>query len=562
MSKSGRRGFCRALGGLACLGLGGCKIEPILGIADEREALPLAFPDLPPQIPDQLEDAETTLRALTEELLQREIPRLTSGGLRERASGDPSAVSHFVELMRGFGLAPAGNRGGWVQPVMLDIVEPTGDVARVRLRPESEAPFKPAEAPPKEEETPPTEAETASKAGETPPEGEAPPEGETPEPAPPPKEPDAPPEPEPELPSRAIELGALGAFRQRGDAVAHERLLLGPVLSYETPLPASPLAGRVAVFRAPKGLDLSSDDAPARVDTLMSTVRDTGAVGCLLLTRDDGPGIERFRELWQRQVRRAGAGDEALLIEGLVAAEARKPIEAALGDDEAWMLEVNLATHSYVVESHNVLGRVTGREQPDEAVVLTCAWDTPDPRMAELHTIRLLATLGAFFQLAEWSRRSTPTPYSLVLLLTADAGLAAGQSVHAAWSANYGAETVALVALDRPMTSRMPAAVLSGHYDAGVAELARRVVAADGRELLLDDQLSMPSLAPYLRYPAPVMTIGAGDPDTIVDVNGSGDADEDEGEGEATAAAESPLDGLHADIRLLRNLVLALAARR
>ncbi|WP_146661067.1 hypothetical protein, partial [Enhygromyxa salina] len=138
MSGSSRRDFCRGLGGLACLGLGGCRIDPILGIRSEDDALPLAFPELPPQIPDQLADAETTLRALTEQLLERELPRLTTGDLGERPCEDPAAVKHLLELMRNFGLSPSGNRGGWVQPVMLDLVEPTGGPAVVGIRPGSE----------------------------------------------------------------------------------------------------------------------------------------------------------------------------------------------------------------------------------------------------------------------------------------------------------------------------------------------------------------------------------------------------------------------------------------
>src|SRR5690606_13651678 len=145
---------------------------------------------------------------------------------------------------------------------------------------------------------------------------------------------------------------------------------------------------------------------------------------------------------------------------------------------------------------------------PDEAVVLTCAWDTPNRAMIETDTLRLLASMAAFAQLADWSRRSTPPRYSLLLLLTADAGFAAGQTVHAAWASSFGTQTKALLALDRPTIGEpLPAVTLSGHFDSASAELVRSVIAADNRDLLLADQLTMPSLAPYLRYQAPVMAV-------------------------------------------------------
>jgi hypothetical protein len=531
VSRTGRRGFCRALGALACVGVGGCKIEPILGLESEPIPLSPSYPDLPPQIPDQLEDAETTLRALTEKVLEHEIPLLTSGGLAERPSEDPAAVAHLVDLMRSFGLAPAGNRGGWLQPVMLDIVEPTGETPTIVLRPETEAPA--SKLP----------SSSATPAGPNQPATPASPAGVEPPP-----------------PSRAVELRELGAFRQRGAAVPHQSLLVGSIRDYRTPLSSEAVAGRIAVFRAPAELSLDDGDAPAHVDSLMASVRDAGALGCLLLTDDEGPALERFRTIWQRQVRRAGSDEQAMLIEGVLGKQGRERLGQLLRGDETWALDVDLATRSYQVETHNILGRVTGRERPDEAIVLTCAWDTPDPMMAEIDSIRLLTSLAAFYQLAEWSRRSSPPRYSLVLLLTADAGFAAGQSVHAAWSATYGAETKAMLALDRPTTRPLPAVELSGHYDAATAELARRVVAADGRDLLLADQLAMPSLAPYLRYPAPVMTIGAPRPEAIEE-HGLEVTDE-EADGPRMQQSDGPLAGLYTDVRLLRNLILALAARR
>lgn len=514
-----RREFCRALGSLACLGLGGCKIEPILGIESEELRLPPAYPDLPAQIPDQLADAETTLRALTEQLLAREQAPFITGDLRERPSQDPRATSHLIEVMRRCGLSPAGNRSGWLQPVMLTIVEPTGAAAMIRLRPEA-APLPTPEP--------------------------------TPEPAP---------EPAPEL---MIDLAPLGAFRQRGAATPHTALPLGPVLDWKTPLVSEKLAGRVALFRAPAELDLDDPDAAAHIDVLLSSVRDAGAIGCLLLTNDEGPAIDRLRAQWQRQIRRPGGSEQAMLIEGLLGKAARTAIVEALRGDKRWVLDLDLATRNYEVESHNVLGSVLGRGHPDEAVVLTCAWDTPDPLTAEVDTTRLLTSLATFFQLAEWSRRSTPAKYSLILLLTANAGLAAGTAVHATWTVEFGARTKAVLALDQPTHDLLPAIVLSGHYDPVTAEIVRRVVSADGRDLLLVDQLSLPSLAPYLRYPAPVMTIGAPDPDALsLPVQNtsrvSDPSDPSDTSDPVSPTTEDPLAGLFADVRLLRNLLLALA---
>lgn len=508
-----RRQFVRKLGGLAALSLGGCKIEPILDLPPSTVTLPLWFPDLPPQIPDQLQDAETTLRTTTDALLDRELPLLLGGELRERASDDGGAINHMLGLLRSFGLDPAGNRGGWLLPVPLEIVEPTGAAPRVTLRPESEAPS-PAGQPPTSED------------------GDDPPK------------------------RQALELAELGAFRQRGLAAPHQSLLVATIRDYQTPLTSDGYAGRVALVRAPKDLDLAHPDSPARVDQLLSSVRDVGALGCLLLTNADADAIQRFRSRWQRQVRRPGGRAEAMLIEGVLGAEGRAAIERTRPRDESWVLDLALGTRQYGLESQNILGRITGREHPDEAVVLTCSWDTPDPTELETHTLRLLATLGAFAQLAEWSRRSSPPRYSLILLLTADAGIAAGQAVHAAWSNEFGTKTVALLALDRPTLEPLPAVTLSGHFDAAAAELARGVVTADGRDLLLTEQLAMPSLAPYLRHPAPVLEIGAPDPAALEDPRYS-TADPNQ-----STPDTDPRAGLHADIRLLRNLMLALAARR
>jgi hypothetical protein len=525
VSESSRRRFMGGLTGLAALSLGGCKIEPILDLPPSADSLPLWFPDLPPQIPDELADAETSLRASTDALFDRELPRLVHGELRERPSEDPKAISHLLGLLRSFGLDPAGNRGGWLLPVPLDIVEPSGAEPRVTLRPQSESPT--------------IELDDLG------------------DPRAPgaPGAPDDPDEPDLEAPvveRRALDLAELGAFRQRGLATSHQSLLVTTVRDFQIPLASEGLVGRVALVRAPKDLDLAHVDAPGRVDQLFAALRDIGAIGCLLLTSAGSESIQRFRQLWQRQVRRPGGQTDAMLIEGVIGAEGRAAIERARPRESAWVLDLALATRQFNVESQNILGRIIGRERPDEAVVLTCSWDTPDGVSLELHTRRLLATLGAFAQLAEWSRRSTPPRSSLILLLTVDAGFGAGQSVHAAWANEYGTRTSTLLALDRPTLEPLPAVTLSGHFDAAAAEVVRGVIAADGRDLLLTEHLAMPSLAPYLRHSAPVLEIGAPDPDALERPPGS----------EPGSLETDPRAGLHADVRLLRNLMLALAARR
>jgi hypothetical protein len=548
VSASDRREFVRRLAGLTALALSGCKIEPIRRLPPSTEDLPLQFPDLPVLIPDQLEDAEVTLTALTDALLDAELELLLTGALSERPSESSETVTHLLAVMRRFGLEPAGHRGGWLLPVPLDVVEPTGFTPRVDLRPESEAPA--SETPdsgPSDSRPPDSQAADPSDAdaNDTAPDPDTPRDPDA-------QDTDAPAAEGPPEPRLGVELASLGAFRQRGSATAHAGLLVGPIRRFETPLAPEQYAGRVALVQVPKGLDLRTREALAEVDLLFSTVREAGAIGCLLLTHADAETLDRFRLRWQRQVRRAGARPDALLIEGLLGAEGRAVVEALELRQQPWVLDVALATRQFEIESHDILGRVTGREHPDEAIVLTCSWDTPDPATAEIDTLRLLATLAAFAQLAEWSRRSTPPRYSVILLLTADAGFAAGQSVHAAWASSFGTEVSVMLALDHPTTRTLPAVSLSGHFDAALAELVRGVVAADGRDLLLAEQLAMPSLTPYLRYPSPILAIGAPAPDALGDLA----ADE---------LGDQPRDlreGIHQDVRLLRNLMLALAARR
>lgn len=515
-----RRGFCRAVGSLACVGLGGCKIEPILSIESEDPVRPHAFPDPPPQIPDQLADAETTLRVLTEQLLEREQGPLTTGDLRERPSEDAGVVPHLQELIQRFGATAAGEDGSWLQLVVLDIVEQDGAAAKVRLRRKTAA----------------DDLEQAS-------EGAAEQGGE------PAAEQGSEPAAEQED-ERAVDLTAIGAFRQLGPSERHVGLPLGPVLDYPTTLVSEKLEGRVALVRAPAELDLEDPSAPAHVDVLLASIRDAGAHGCLLLTDDEGPAIDRFRARWQRQVRDVGGGAPPMPIEGLVGKAAQAAILAAQRDDAAWVLDVDLATRNYQLQAHNLLGAVVGRERAEEAVILTCAWDTPDPSTAETDTTRLLITLATFFQIAEWSRRSTPPKCSVILLATVDAGLSAGTTVHATRVAELGIRTKAVIALDRPTREPGPAVVLSGRYHSSTAELARRAVSADGRDLLLADRLALPSLVPYLRLPGQVMTIGTPEPDAPA-TPASSESPE--------LAAEPAIDTLLADVRVLRNLVLALA---
>lgn len=239
-------------------------------------------------------------------------------------------------------------------------------------------------------------------------------------------------------------------------------------------------------------------------------------------------------------------------IEGILGKAAQTAIVEARRESETLVLDVDLATRNYQLQAHNLLGAVIGRERPEEAVILTCAWDTPDPATAEVDSTRLLTSLATFFQLAEWSRRSTAPERSVILLLTVDAGLSAGTSVHADRAAELAVRTNAVVALDRPTREQLPAVVLSGRYDSATAELARRVVSADGRDLLLADQLELASLTPYLRQSMQVMTIGAPDPEALAPATSTPSTP-------LEPVAEDPTTALLADVRMLRNLLLALA---
>lgn len=565
--------------GLLPLAVAGCKIEAILDLPPSPDRRRLDFPDLPPKIPDQLEDAEATLQALTDELFAAEIPRLTQGDLREREIGDEYAVHHFEQLLRSFGLQPAGPRGGWRQAVELRSIEPAGREPTVVLRAESLAPAFTEPEPehaagpstdeaPKQPEAP--KASSSPEAAESP---VAPAEGEGPETA------DG--EAEPEL---AVALHAHGAFRQLGSPSLHVGLPTGKVLQDADKLPKTGIRGRVVWLRAPKDFDALADEAPARFDSMVAKLREAGAVGCVLLTRDEGSGVARFRERWRRILRRADdVPSDALLIAGLLDRAGSERVEELLLPREVRVLDVDLGTRERSIETHNVIGRMVGRERPGEAVILTCAWDTPQAMHQDRDTLRLLASLGAVRQLADWQRRSTRSFRSIVVLLTADGGIGAGQLEHARWSSVEGTRPTVVFALDRPTQGEpLPAALLAGLVDEQTQAIAEDVLANDGRDLLLGEELTMPSLAPYLRYQHPVMAIGEPPPEVIEELELS-PAPEPEAEAETPEGGETgetggtggeemaetdseaeaqPLEALQSDVRMLRNLSLALAARR
>ncbi|NVB40248.1 hypothetical protein G6O69_20565 [Pseudenhygromyxa sp. WMMC2535] len=635
----GRRAFLRHTTALLAAALGGCKIEAIGQLPPSREQPPRAFPDLPPKIPDALADAEDSLRALTEELLSQQIPLFTQGALREREIGDGLAVYQLEELLAEQGFVPAGPGGGWRQPVAFVVIEPTGGEAKVVLR--SEAAPAAVEVPDAAE----LGADLEDERGETETEAEA--DAETkaerpkrsskpalspsagagedtagviavPEGAPTPASPPGPiasldpaaapataPPPDPLAPPTldpaagdpgaglpppaetpfAAELTALGAFRQIGTPSVVAGLLASPILDYATRLPRQIVAGRVLWMRAPEGFDALAADAPERLEAAFAAARDAGAVGCVLLSDDPGPGVLRFREQWAEQRLRADdlSTDDMLLV-GLLGAEGSTLVETAMLPGEVRVVDVDLAQRQRNLEGHNLMARLVGRERPSEVVILTCAWDTPSALTQERDTLRLLATLGAAAQLASWQRRSTRSYRSLMILLTADGGIGAGQLEHARWSASQGMRPTVVLALDRPTQGGpSPALLVTGHFDETVATIDQAVVDREKRELLFTDELSMPTLAPYLRWQHPVMTVGEPPDELLADLAlepptqaepDQGQADQgqaDQGQADQGEASGQPqandqpggfdLDDLHVDIQLLRNLMLALGAR-
>ena len=97
-----------------------------------------------------------------------------------------------------------------------------------------------------------------------------------------------------------------------------------------------------------------------------------------------------------------------------------------------------------------------------------------------------------------------------------------------------------MIAFDRIEADVAPAEILlAGHFDARVSELAERSVRQNGRTLRIGKELTLPSLAPYLRTRIPVMTIGAAPGSPV-----------------ATIGTRA---GLHSQVRLARNILLALA---
>jgi len=481
---AGRRRFIRWLG-LGPLAQVACKIEAILDLPPVPEVERPSFPEPPPRIPEQLADAEEFLHAGLEAFFAREGPYL-QGELRQRSPEQPHTPEHLIALLQGFGLEAAGPRGGWLQPVALRLVEHPADAAVVvRVRPEHPGNTDAAVVP--------------------------------------------------------IDLSEYGAFRQRR-AGRIDGLLLAGVRQVGEPLPRELVAGRVVLLRAAKELDMTSDAALEQLDGLAALARQSGAAGCVVLTACADDALVRLRERWSRQFH-LGETSEAdeLVLEGVLAASGSERLVAALASAPSWVLDADLGLRERTVVSHNVIGRIAGRELPGEAAVVVCAWDTPGGGEGRPETLRLLASLATLAQLVEWQRRGAQPRRSIVVVFAVDAGLGAGQLEHARWSTGAGVQPTSLVAFDRLVADVVaPQLLLSGHFDAKVGEMAERCVREDGRGLQFGKELTLPSLSPYLRTAIPVMTIGA-----AVDA--------------APAASATAWAGLHAEVRLLRNLLLALA---
>lgn len=475
---SSRRRFLHLLG-TAPLGLAACKVEPILDLPPPPDPEQSLYVEPPPRIPDQLEDAEALLEASLAAFLAREQPYL-SGQLRERLPEHTRASEHLVALLQVLGLEPAGPRGGWLQDVELRLVEQAPDLAPlVVLRREGE-------------------------------------------------------------PAESLELATQGAFRQRR-AGAVESLLLTSIRTLGEPLPRESIAGRIVPLRI--DAPLRASELLEQLDASAALVRQGGAAGLMLLSSAPPDVIDELRVHLRRQFRLAESSEaDELVLEGVLAASGSEQLAAALArPDASWLLDAQLGVRERSVTSHNVIGRLVGRERPGEAVVLVCAWDTSPVRESHSETLRLLASLATFVELAEWMRRGTRPRRSLLIVFAVDAGLGAGQLAHARWSAGNGVQPTAVLGLDLVEPDRVaPTLLLSGHFDTRVSECAARAARREARDLLLADELTLPSLAPYLRAPIPVVTIGAGP---------------DAGLGER----EQPNVGLHAEVRLLRSLLLALA---
>ena len=228
------------------------------------------------------------------------------------------------------------------------------------------------------------------------------------------------------------------------------------------------------------------------------------------------------------------------MIEGVLSASGGELLDAAWKSAQSWVLDADLGLREQTVLSHNVVGRLAGRELPGEAALLACAWDTTATGDGSKETLRLLASVATIAQLAEWQRRGAQPRRSIVAVFAVDAGLGAGHIEHARWSASAGVLPTSLLALDHVEADVAPAEILlSGHFDARVNDLAERNVRRGGRTLRVGKELTVPSLAPYLRTQISVMTIGAapGSP----------------------AATTGTRVGLHAAVRLARDVLLALA---
>ncbi len=340
--------------------------------------------------------------------------------------------------------------------------------------------------------------------------------------------------------AEAIELGEHGVFRQRR-AGPVEGLPLAQVRKAGEALPREAVAGRVVLLRAPADLDVGSAAGSERIEAWASQARESGAAGVVVLTGRSDEELAPLRERW-RQVLSAGeAGrDAGLIFEGVLSAAGVERLGLALAGARAWALEAELGLVEAAWTSRNVVARLPGQDLPWEEVVLVCAWDTPAGGDAPLETMRLLVSLVALAQVVEQQRRGGRLRRSIVGVFAVDAGLGAGQLAHARGSAGEGVTTSAVLAVDRVEPDVVRAAVsLSGQVDSRVIALAERACLREGRTLQVAGSLSLPWLSPYVQARLPVMTIGAGP--------SSGEL------------PQTPRAGLHAEVRLVRELLLALA---
>lgn len=340
--------------------------------------------------------------------------------------------------------------------------------------------------------------------------------------------------------AEAIELGEHGVFRQRR-AGPVEALPLAPVRKAGEALPREAVAGRVVLLRAPAELDVGSEAGSERLEAWAGQARESGAAGVLVLTGRSEEELAPLRERWRRVLSTGEAGrDAGLIFEGVLSAAGVERLGAALAGARAWALEAELGLVEAAWTSHNVIARVPGADLAREEVLLVSAWDTPVGGDGALETTRLVASLVALAQVVEQQRRGARLRRSIVGVFAVDAGLGAGQLAHARGSAGAGVAPSAVLAIDRVEPDVVRAAVsLAGQVDGRVIALAERVCLREGRTLQVAGSLNLPWLSPYVQPRLPVMTIGAGP--------SSGEL------------PQAPRAGLHAEVRVVRDLLLALA---